>query len=66
MKTKAAIVIGVLVVAAAFVVLQHRSATSYEFVNVGGESNQCECTKRIERTEDSWLSFLSKPGNGDD
>jgi hypothetical protein len=58
MKWKAAILIGLLVVAATLVVLQRGSASSYEFVNVGGESNECECTKRIERTDNWWSSLL--------
>ena len=62
MKWKAATLmgIGLLMVAATLAVLHRRSAGSYEFVNVGGESNQCECTKRLERKTDNWLSSLLK------
>ena len=63
MKTKTAIVIGVLLVVGVLVVLQRRGASRHEYVNVGGESNQCECTKRIERTGGSWFSFFRKTGN---
>ena len=41
-------VILMMVLASAYAWYQHREK-AYRMVNVGGEKNQCECSKRIER-----------------
>ncbi len=61
MKTRLIILTSVFVVVLSAVtlgVVRHHSVNNHKFVKVGGESNQCECTYRIERSDDSWLSSL--------
>ncbi|GAF91023.1 unnamed protein product [marine sediment metagenome] len=59
MKRKLILLIGLSVMVTTLVLLKRGSAYNYEFVKVGGESNQCECTKRIEQT-DNWLERIFK------
>lgn len=58
MKWQVALLIGPLVVVATLFVLKQQTAASHEFVAVGGESNQCECTKRLEPQDNWWASLL--------
>ena len=52
MKKRSAILLGGIVLLLAFLtaLAQHNHhASAYKAVNVGGDTNKCECSKRLER-----------------